>query len=394
MSDRSSPLYSQTDAIPADDPLLKSQLLKYHPHLAPPNLGEFIISTNPREGGADDVPFTKVIPLLSSEHQHLIESMIRELAKIEGIEIPDSSEGEPEPLGQYIHAWQNSLDTRGFSPSSMDLYRRLVDRLLAKVLPPINTIAIEEYIASRRESGISPTAIKSDLKAAKSFFGFLHERGIIASDPTAKLRHPKIVKREKVCPTAEEVAKFLAVLALAKNPRAKLMMCLFINTGIRFSEMATLTWGKVNLEGREITVLGKGSKWRRIPIASEVRDFLAELCAGHGDKELLFPTESQRGKWDNSDANKMIARICRRAGIRRYSCHQWRHYFATSSLKAGARLKVVQELLGHANASITLDFYDHTTEEEIRKTHEAFAPLLGEALKTKDYKEGSNGKGA
>jgi site-specific recombinase XerD len=318
--------------------------------------------------------------------------MIRELAKIEGIEVPTPSESETKPLGDYIPAWQNSLDTRGFSPGSIDLYRRNVEHLLAKVPPPITTIAIEGYIASRRESGISPTAIKNDLKAAKSFFAFLHERDIIPSDPTAKLHYPKIVKREKVCPTEDEMAKFLAVLALAKNPRAKMMMCLFINTGIRFNELATLTWGRVNLERCEITVLGKGSKWRTIPIAPPLRDFLAELRNDRDDSEMLFPTESKTGKWDSSDANRMIARLCRRAGIKRYTCHQFRHYFATHTLKAGARLKVVQELLGHASASITLDFYDHTDEEEIRKTHETFAPLLGEVLKPKENKEGSNGK--
>ncbi len=367
--------------------LLDDPLLNYHPKchypLELPNSGGSIINMDPWKGGVV-AHYLKILPLLSPEHQRLVEAMIRELAKIEGIEVPAPSEGKPEPLRSYIPAWQNSLDSRGFSPGSMALYLRNVEHLLANVPALTTAIAIEEYIASRRKSGISPTAIKSDLKAAKSFFGFLHERGIIASDPTAKLHHPKIVRKEKLCPTEDEMAKFLAVVALAQNPRAKLMTALFINTGIRFTEMVTLIWGKINLERREITILGKGSKVRRVPITSPVRDFLAELRIGHDDSEMLFPTESKKGKWDNSDANKMIARLCRRAGIKRYTCHQFRHYFATHTLKAGARLKVVQKLLGHATAAITLDFYDHTDEEEIRKTHEAFAPLLGEVLKLKE----------
>jgi len=335
--------------------------------------------------------FARIIARLSSEHRRVVEAIVRELAKLEGIEIPAISEGEHEPLGSYIPAWQNSLHTRGFSPGSMDLYRRNVECLLANIPPPITTIAIEGYIASRREQ-LSPSALKNELKAAKSFFGFLQDRDIIPSDPTAKICYPKIPKKEKTCPTEDDVAKFLAVLALAKNPRAKLMMCLFINTGIRFTEMATLTWGKVNLEKCEITVLGKGGKVRWIPVAPPLRDFLAELRHGHAEDEMLFPTQSKKGKWDNSDANKMIARLCRRAGIRRYTCHQFRHFFATHTLKAGARLKVVQELLGHAQASITLDFYDHTDEEEIRKAHEAFAPLVSDVLMSKEGKGGSHGQ--
>lgn len=342
----------------------------------------------------DGLPLTKIIPLLSPEHRRIVEAMVRELAKLEGMQLPTTPESEPEPLDHYIPAWQNSLDTRGFSPGSMDLYRRNVERLLTSVPPPITTIAIEGYIASRRERGLSPTALKNDLKAAKSFFAFLYERDIIASDPTVKLRPPKIVRKEKLCPTAGEMAKFLAVLAVAKNPKAKLMMGLFINTGIRFTEMATLTWEKVNLEVRAITVIGKGNKVRTVPIAPALRDFLAQVHNGHADSELLFPTESRKGKWDNSDANRMIARLCRRAGIKRYSCHQFRHYFATYTLKAGARVKVVQELLGHAQAATTLDFYDHTTEEEVRKAHEAFAPLLGEVLIPKEVKGGKHGQTA
>lgn len=331
------------------------------------------------------------IPRLSPQHQELVANLVQELARLNGVEA-SAPEGNPEPLGHYIPAWQNSLATRGFSPSSMNLYRYNVERLFASVPPPITTIAIEGYIASRREKQISPTALKNDLKAAKSFFGFLQERGIIASDPTAKLCHPRIVRKEKTYPTTGEMAKFLAVLAVAKNPRVKLMMCLFINTGIRFTEMATLTWGRVNLEEREVTVHGKGGKMRRLPIAPPLADFLAHLRNGHDDSEMLFPTKSKVGKWDNSDANKMIARLCRRAGTKKYSCHQFRHYFATQTLKAGARIKVVQELLGHASAQITLDFYDHTDEEEIRKAHEAFAPLLGEVLSLKEKEGGSHGQ--
>lgn len=390
---------SRSSVLSPEPPATKEPLLRYYPErkpslseilLASPNVGGCTTNGRPWAGGeVDAVPFARIIAKLSPEHRRIIEAMVRELAKLEGIEGPAISESEPEPLGHYIPAWQNSLATRGFSLGSMGLYRYNVERLLAAVSPPVTSIAIEEYIASRREKGISPTALKNDLKAAKSLFAFLHERGVIASDPTAKLRHPKIEKREKICPTEDEVAKFLPVLAEAKNPRAKLMLLLFINTGIRFTELVTLTWGRVNLEEREITVRGKGGKWRKVPIALQVRDFLAKLHKGHGDSEMLFPTESKGGKWDNSDANKMIARLCRKAGIKRYTCHQFRHFFATHMRKAGAPLKVIQELLGHVSSAITLDFYDHTDEEEIRKTHEAFAPL-SEGLLPKEDKGGSS----
>lgn len=327
------------------------------------------------------------IPNLSPQHQELVANLVEEFAKLDGVET-SASTSQSEPLDRYILAWQNSLSH--FAPRTRELYQYYVERLLANVPPPITTIAIEGYLASLQEK-VSPNALKNELKAAKSFFAFLYDRDIIASDLAAKIHHPKIVKKETVCPCDDEVAKFLAVLPEVKNPRAKLMIFLFINTGIRFTEMVTLTWGKVNLERCQITILGKGSKWRTIPISPQVRDFLAELRNGHDDNEMLFPTQSKKGRWDNSDANKMIARLCRRAGLKRYTCHQFRHYFATHTLKAGGKktLKSLQEMLGHERAATTLDFYIHTDEEEIRKTHEAFAPLSGgKELMPKKHKKG------
>ncbi len=73
-----------------------------------------------------------------------------------------------------------------------------------------------------------------------SMMTFSTSGGIIASDPTVKLCHPKIVKKEKVCPTEDEVAKFLEVLAAAKNAGARLMIFLFVNTGTRFKSLNRL----------------------------------------------------------------------------------------------------------------------------------------------------------
>lgn len=368
-----------------------------------PHIGELQQKPLVREKGGngereEEMPdqsflFSDIVPQLSPDHQHIVESLIRELAKIEGKEVPTTTQGEPEPLATYIPAWQNSLGNQGFSPGTMGLYRWSLERLLDNVPPPLTTIAIEGHIASRRQDGVSNAAVRTDIKAVKSFFGFLHDRNVIFSDPTAKIEYLKTEKHEKVCPRDDEVAKFLAALAVAKNPKAELMMFLFINTGIRFSEMATLCWGRVNFEECHLTVLGKGSKVRRVPMAAWLRDFLAELRNGHSDGELLFPTESKTGKWDNGAANRMIAKLCRKAGIKRYTCHQFRHYLATYTLKGTGEkgLKSVQQMLGHASAATTLDYYIHADEAEVKETHERFAPLSeGKVLKSKENKGGGS----
>lgn len=319
----------------------------------------------------DKVPLAEIIPRLSPERRRAVEMLIRDYAELEGIE---TAAPQNEPLDRYIPAWQNSLSR--YTNRSRELYRYYVERVLANVPPPITTIALEGYLASLREK-ISPNTLKNEIKAAKSFFHFLHDRDIIASDPAAKIEHPEIVRKEKICPSDDEIAKFLDALAAAKKPKAEMMTFLFINTGLRFTEMATLNWERIDFENCRINVLGKGGKVRRVPMAAWLNDFLAKLRKGHSADELLFPSESKKGTWDNSDANKMLARICQKAGIRRYSCHQFRHYFATHTLKGTGEkgLKAVQGMLGHASAATTLDYYIHTDEKEIEETHERFAPL-------------------
>lgn len=373
-------LHTQSGCITKEGypPLELAEPRRYNPHLHG-NDGAVL-------GGEELLSWLKSILLLSPDRQQLVKSLVQELLKLEGVK---ALEIEPEPLGKYIPAWQNSLSR--FTSRSKELYRYYVERLLTNMPPPITTIALEGYIASRREK-VSPNALKNELKAAKSFFRFLHDRDIIALDPASKVEHPRIVKRQKTCPSDDEVTKFLSALAAAKNPKAEMMIFLFINTGLRFTEIATLNWGRVDFENLKINALGKGGKVRRVPMAAWLSDFLAKLRKGHSDDELLFPSESKKGTWDNSDANKMIARLCQKAGIKRYSCHQFRHYFANYTLRGTGEkgLKAVQEMLGHASAATTLDYYIHTDEKEIEETHERFAPLSGEGPTPREDKGGGN----
>lgn len=357
--------------ISCDNPRLKN-------HLQPPTLTVCIDGHHcpgSGGGGGSDAPLLRIIPLLSPEHRKILEVLTQELAKLEGLEIPAGEADEAtRDLREYLNAWQNSLTTRGFSPGSIALYTRNIKHLLDS-LKSATRLGIEQYLATRKSEGISATTLNNDLKAAKSFFAFLFEAGLIPADPTLKLHHPRIIKKQKVCPSEEEVSNFLAALAADNTPRAKVMIYLFINTGIRFSELATLHWREVDLKQKEVTVLGKGSKVRTVPIAGWLADFLRELRDGHQDGELVIPSQAKTGKWGNNDANRMIARICRSAGINKYSCHQFRHYFATYTLQHGGDLKSLQEMLGHVNASTTLDSYVHTDEQQIKKTHDASSPL-------------------
>ncbi|GAI42135.1 unnamed protein product, partial [marine sediment metagenome] len=220
--------------------------------------------------------------------------------------------------------------------------------------PAPTSLSIQQRQASHLIRGTSPTAVKSELKALKSFFGYLWEQGLWPDNPVKNMRPPKVPRREVKAPSPDEVMKLLSVV---DTPKLSAMLTLFLDTGIRFGELAGLTWDRVDLGNREITVIGKGDKERTIPISPMVCTILESIKNNHAQPDdLVFPSRSIEG-WDNRNANRSLARLCRKAGIKKYTCHQFRHFFATYTLERGGEgiLKAVSEMLGHASASTTVD---------------------------------------
>lgn len=139
-------------------------------------------------------------------------------------------------------------------------------------------------------------------------------------------------RREVRAPSPDEVIKLLGVV---DRPKLGVMIALFLDTGIRFGELTGLRWGRVDLAGQEITVIGKGDRERTIPISPLVCAILEKVKGNNAEPvDLVFPSRSIEG-WDNRDANRSLERLCRRAGIRKYTCHQLRHFFATYTLERG-----------------------------------------------------------
>jgi integrase len=177
------------------------------------------------------------------------------------------------------------------------------------------------------------------------------------------------------------VAKLLTTLFEDEDPKrdkpkAIAWIVTLITTGLRRSELASLRWDKVDFEHLEAEVVGKGNKERVVPILPRTAQVLREYRETLPDGEtMVFPTKSKTGVWDTQASNLMIGRLCDKASIKRYSAHQFRHFFTTYALKRGAKLEVISRILGHANVRITADVYRHVNRDEMHEEHQRFAPL-------------------
>ncbi|MGE4357947.1 MAG: site-specific tyrosine recombinase XerD [Candidatus Omnitrophota bacterium] len=241
---------------------------------------------------------------------------------------------------------------------------------------------VEDFLLKRREEGLNPSSLSRELVAIKMFFKFLAQEGLIREDPTAVLETPRLWKRLPESLSVKEIEKILN--SVRTNDylgfRDRTCLELLYATGMRVSEVADLKVSDVNLDAGFVRCKGKGDKERIIPLGKiairYLRNYLNEIrpkLAKKGNEPFLFLSHLGK-KISRQSIWKLIKKYASRAGIKKkIGPHTLRHSFATHLLERGADLRVVQEMLGHANISTT-QIYTHVNKERLKAIHKMFHP--------------------
>jgi integrase/recombinase XerC len=280
---------------------------------------------------------------------------------------------------ENVTAWAAKLTGEGRSAKTMEMYRYYAERFLERSPRPTR-LDVQGYLAERLKGGTPPSTAENERKALTSLFKFLVEEGLWHEDPTSGLRHIRVPYSEKQPPSVEDVERVLAVgFARARDAeKMRMITVLLATTGLRLTECLTALKENVDIDGRSLKVLGKGNKWRTVPLLESTLDALVWWMEERAGSSLfLFPGDTREGHAHISNVEKTLKRACVRAGVKPFTPHQLRHFVATESLKDGAKLDVVSRILGHADAGITSRIYRHVGEEEMREEVERHAPLNG-----------------
>jgi integrase/recombinase XerD len=221
--------------------------------------------------------------------------------------------------------------------------------------------------------------------AVKSFSHFLAHTGVVVDDPAADLDSPKVKKRLPQTLSPEDVDNLLAMPAKGgdspKSLRDQALLEVLYATGMRVSELATLTVDDVDLEAGTIRCIGKGNKERVMPLYPQAADAIRNYL-DHGRDQLLTDGSSEKALFLNPRGEQLtrqglwliIKYYAKQLGIAdRVTPHTLRHSFATHMLNGGAGLREVQKLLGHANISTT-QVYTHVTREHLREVYDEAHP--------------------
>jgi integrase/recombinase XerC len=236
------------------------------------------------------------------------------------------------------------------------------------------------------KQGLVKASIARKLSAIRSFYRYLLQEGIMSTNPVATTSSPKLDKRLPSFLTIEEVERLLEAPDLSTPPgqRDRALLELLYAAGLRVSELVQLNLEQVNLDTNEIRVWGKGAKERVVMMGQPAAEALIAYIS-QGRPELLGKKKG-RALFLNRDGERLPARRIQKilekyadlAGIdKRVYPHLLRHTFATHMLNGGADLRVVQELLGHADLSST-QIYTHVTKSQARKVYLSAHPMARE----------------
>ena len=248
----------------------------------------------------------------------------------------------------------------------------------------INRLAIRHFLGILHMEGYNSRSILRKLTAIRSFCRYLCREGLLEVNPAT---HLMPMRWEKRLPTFLDVAQAAKVMELpdantALGLRDRALLELLYSTGIRLMELVSLNLSALDLLGEVIRVRGKGKKERILPLGSKALEALAAYLPRR--KELLGKGDrySSNGLFLNYKGGRISGRSVRRI-VNHYleqvsqeehlSPHILRHTFATHMLDAGADLRAVKELLGHASLSST-QIYTHVTVEKLRKTYDQAHP--------------------
>ena len=247
----------------------------------------------------------------------------------------------------------------------------------------VDRLAIRGFMGHLTRRGLGKRTVGRTLSAVRSFYKFLHRNEIVEANPARSMQSPK---RDKYLPAYLDRAQIDLLFQMAEarawegrftDVRNLAILELFYSTGLRLSELAGVNRDMLDLVSQQLKVRGKGRKERIVPIGDHAqlalrnyeakRDELARTL-GKVDRTAFFlsRTGTRIGvRAVQLVVGKFLKEIDEDAGL---SVHSLRHTFATHLLDAGADLRAVQELLGHASIATT-QIYTHTSVERLKQVY-------------------------
>ncbi len=248
-------------------------------------------------------------------------------------------------------------------------------------LDSVDTDLIRDWMESLMDKGNSASTINKNLSALRSFYRFALKRELVKKDPAHAVTGPKKSKPLPQFLREGEMDRLLDELewdSSFNNVRARTILLLFYEAGLRRSELIGLDDKDIDFEAAQLKVTGKRNKQRIVPFGAELAETLKNYKAkrqeefGETSGALFLSDKGERisGAQVYQIVRKYLSMV---TSLKKRSPHVLRHTFATAMLNNGAGLETIKSLLGHESVSTT-EIYTHTTFEQLKRIYKEAHP--------------------
>ncbi|MBB3113518.1 site-specific recombinase XerD [Paenibacillus phyllosphaerae] len=291
-----------------------------------------------------------------------------------------------------VRLFLNYMKDRCYSKETQHGYlhnvRHFLNSLDGKALREVDKIDVMNHLTEVRELGAGAKYRNRSQSAIRLFFKVLMEFQQVSANPAQEIPKAKIAKNR--VPTFLEKDQLDACMSLIDGKyqlRDTVIVALMSYAGLRVSEIVRLNVDDLNPDTALLSVLGKGEKWRYLPLPPELAEVMLQYLKerlqpkGRRDERAFFISQFGR-----RISKRMVQTITERVFTtlvssypqlsgKRLSAHKLRHSFATDLLRNGADLRTVQELLGHEDISTT-QIYTHISDETKKRAMSLIRPSL------------------
>lgn len=308
----------------------------------------------------------------------------------QSLELPETERGQIDRFLRHLEA------EKRYSPYTIRNYRQALEGLLAylclnrtdshELFKLVGPMSLRSYIIEAHRAGTSRRTVHLRVSAFRSFFRYLRKHGLIDHNPVSGISVPKYRQPLPKFLTERDMARFLdapqEMLETGRSDaftvrRDELLFELFYGAGLRISEVVRATWGDYDGHTHCLRVVGKGKKERICPVGEHASQLISVFRREHAVvKERHDPIlhvltgHPLTPFW----IQKRMKIYLQEAGLPMdLTPHKIRHSFATHLLNAGADMRVVQELLGHASLSTT-QIYTHVGLKRLKEAHRMAHP--------------------
>ncbi|MBI4596830.1 MAG: site-specific tyrosine recombinase XerD [Candidatus Omnitrophica bacterium] len=274
-----------------------------------------------------------------------------------------------------------SRTTRESYAQDLQRFERFLQERKISAFTRVQPLDVREFLQAIRATR-SPATVARKLAAVKGLFRYLEGQRVITRNPTAFIETPRLWHRLPTTLRLEEIERMLAsISAEGLGIRDLAMLELLYGAGLRVSELVSLDLMHYNADGGFLRCIGKGNKERLVPLGKHAASALAHYLSAERSAlvkrrpETLALFVNRRGDRLTRQRIWQLLRRYAAAGLieKTVGPHTLRHSFATHLLERGADLRVVQELLGHANISTT-QRYTHVDRARLKAVHEQYHP--------------------